>query len=76
MNDEEYDEGRIGFICERWLASATRADNNIGPEDEGLSYIEIHSDEEITLKRFVESAPDMIMGREYSKKHRRLGRCL
>ena len=33
----DYDVGERGFICERWLASTTRADNAVGPEDEGVS---------------------------------------
>ncbi|MDZ7838579.1 MAG: hypothetical protein U5N58_11880 [Actinomycetota bacterium] len=35
LDEEEYDVGERGFICERWLASVTHADNVVGPEDEG-----------------------------------------
>lgn len=72
--EKEYDAGERGFICERWLASITNADNTIGPEDEGLSYLNIDSSEKITLKNAVASAPDLIMGKEYSKTHAGLGR--
>ena len=74
LKEEEYDVGERGFICERWLASVTKADNRVSPEDEGLSYIETGSNENITLKKAVETVPEIIMGREYSKTHAGLGR--
>ncbi len=33
LPEDAYDAGDRGFICERWLASTTRADNGIGPPD-------------------------------------------
>ena len=36
-----YDLGDRGELCERWLGSTTRADNRIGPPDEGLSYVSV-----------------------------------
>ena len=39
LKEEEYNAGERGFICERWLASVTKADNRIGTPDEGLSYL-------------------------------------
>src|SRR6266699_3541927 len=39
LPEEAYDVGERGYICERWLASTTKADNLVGPADEGLSYI-------------------------------------
>ena len=74
LSEEEYDVGERGFICERWLASVTKADNAIGPADEGLSYLNLESKENITLKAAVDAAPDLIMGKEYSKTHKGLGR--
>lgn len=74
LKEEEYHVGRRGWISERWLASVTKADNAIGPEDEGLSYLEIESNQNITLKEAVEIAGDLIMGKEYSKTHKGLGR--
>ena len=74
LKESEYNVGKRGFICERWLASVTLADNAVSPDDEGLSYLETHSNEEITLKTAVEEAGDLIMGREYSKTHKGLGR--
>lgn len=74
LTEKEYDVGKRGFICERWLASVTKADNAIGPEDEGLSYLNIDSKNKITLKDAVSGAPDLIMGKEYSKNHKGLGR--
>ncbi len=73
LNESEYDVGERGYICERWLASVTHADNAVGPDDEGLSYLRIDG-EDITLKDAVDEAGDIIMGREYSDTHPGLGR--
>jgi hypothetical protein len=74
LKEKEYNVGKRGYICERWLASVTNADNAVGPEDEGLSYLNTGSKDEITLKEAVEKAGDLIMGQEYAKTHRGLGR--
>jgi len=74
LKEEEYDAGERGWISERWLASTTKADNAIGPQDEGLSYINIEGSEKVTLKEAVEVAGDLIMGGEYAKTHKGLGR--
>jgi len=66
LPEKDYDVGERGFICERWLASVTKADNAIGPDDEGYSYLtNLDTKQEITLKKAVEAAPDLIMGKEY-----------
>lgn len=74
LGEEEYDAGDRGFICERWLASVTKADNVIGPEDEGLSYLRLESNENINLNDAVRLAGDLIMGKEYARTHKGLGR--
>jgi len=74
LKEKEYNVGKRGYICERWLASVTNADNAVGPEDEGLSYLNTDSKEEITLKEAVEKAGDLIMGTQYAKTHSGLGR--
>ncbi len=74
LKEEDYDVGNRGFICERWLASVTKADNAVGPEDEGLSYLKLESKERITLKDAIGAAGDLIMGAEYAKTHSGLGR--
>ncbi len=74
LGEEEYDAGDRGFICERWLASVTKADNVIGPDDEGLSYLRLESNENINLSDAVRLAGDLIMGKEYARTHRGLGR--
>ena len=74
LKEEEYNVGERGWISERWLASTTKADNAIGPEDEGLSYLDIEGSESITLKDAIEVAADLIMGKEYAKTHKELGR--
>lgn len=74
LTEKEYNVGERGFICERWLASVTKADNRISPEDEGLSYLNLDSGENVLLRDAVEAAPGMVMGKEYSKTHKNLGR--
>jgi hypothetical protein len=73
LKDEEYEVGERGWISERWIGSTTKADNRISPPDEGLSYLGI-AGERITLKDAVEAAGDLIMGAEYAKTHKGLGR--
>ena len=69
-----YDLGDRGELCERWLGSTTRADNRIGPPDEGLSYVSVGGTERITLKDAVDFAPEGIMGADYAATHSGLGR--
>ena len=74
LKEEEYDVGERGYISERWLASVTKADNRIGPPDEGLSYLALESGEQLTLKEAVDVAGAEIMGAEYARTHKGLGR--
>src|SRR4030042_2250346 len=74
LTEKEYNVGKRGFICERWLASVTKADNAVGPEDEGLSYLNVDWSEEVNLKDAVAAAGDLIMGTQYAKTHSGLGR--
>lgn len=71
---DAYDLGERGFICERWFASTTHADNVIGPDDEGISYIRGTAGERINLADAVDAAPDIIMGTDYAAAHEGLGR--
>jgi len=73
LPEEAYDVGERGFICERWLASTTRADNATGPEDEGLSYLGVDG-RDLPLRDAVASAPNLFLGREYAAGHAGLGR--
>lgn len=68
------DVGERGWITERWLASTTRADNRLGPSDEGLSYVALDGRARITLRDAVEVAGPEIMGPRYASDHRSLGR--
>ena len=61
--------GERGAICERWLASTTKADNAIGPEDEGLSYLRLENGERMTLREAVALGAPLIMGEEYARSH-------
>jgi hypothetical protein len=74
LDDNEYEVAERGFICERWLGSTTRADNRIGPADEGLSYLRIDGSERITLDAAVNLHGAAIMGHEYASAHDGLGR--
>jgi len=74
LPEDAYDIGERGEFCERWLASTTKADNRVGPEDEGLSYLALEGSDRITLKKAVESAPIEIMGAEYAATHAALDR--
>ena len=74
LAEETYELGGRGAWCERWLASTTSADNRVGPDDEGLSYLAIEGAEPITLREAVDGDPVAIMGEEYSATHEGLGR--
>jgi len=74
ISESQYELGERGGICERWIGSTTRADNKVKVPDEGLSFLCIESNERITLKDAVEAAGNLIMGKEYSKKHKGLSR--
>lgn len=74
LREEEYDVGQRGWISERWIGSVTRADNRVGPPDEGLSYVQLGGGQRMTLREAVEVAPDLIMGAEYAATHQGLGR--
>ena len=74
LKEEEYSVGERGWISERWIGSTTKADNRVGPPDEGLSYVNLGGGERITLKEAVEIAGPAIMGEEYAKIHKGLGR--
>jgi hypothetical protein len=69
LEEHEYDVGERGYICERWLASTTPADNRVGPDDEGLSYVTTGDESRLLLKDAVESAPVPVMGQDYAASH-------
>ena len=74
LADGAYDLGERGFLCERWLGSTTRADNRVGPPDEGLSYLAVEGADGVTLKDAVEADPIGFMGEAYAQTHAGLGR--
>ena len=74
LDDAAYDLGERGFICERWLASTTHADNVIGPADEGISTLRGADGERVNLADAIDAAPDAFMGAAYARTHRGLGR--
>jgi hypothetical protein len=66
--ESAYDVGERGAICERWLASTTKADNRVGPPDEGLSAVAVEG-ERLLLVDVVREAADLLMGAEYAAGH-------
>ena len=74
LAEEAYDLGDRGELCERWLGSTTKADNRVGPPDEGLSYLAIDGAERITLKHAIDADSASFMGSDYAATHAGLGR--
>ncbi len=74
LPDSQYSLGERGGICERWLASTTKADNKVSVPNEGLSTLKMDYERDVTLKEAVELLPELILGKEYSKAHSGLGR--
>jgi hypothetical protein len=72
LPEDAYDVGERGFICERWLASTTKADNRVGPDDEGLSAL-IGRDGDpagaVLLRDAVAAAPAAVLGAAYAASH-------
>src|SRR4051812_20241954 len=62
LPEDQYDVGDRGEICERWLGSTTRADNRVGPPDEGLSHLVSSTGERMSLKDAVAVDPAAVMG--------------
>jgi hypothetical protein len=74
LAEDAYAVGDRGFICERWLGSTTHADNRIGPDDEGLSYLAGEDGTRLALADAVAAAPEALMGTAYAATHDGLGR--
>lgn len=69
LPEDQYDVGERGFICERWLASTTKADNRVGPEDEGLSHVVGEHGERLALRDAVAADPAAVLGATYAATH-------
>ena len=74
LPEKMYRLGKRGGICERWLASTTRADNKYGVQDEGLSFLRLESKQRITLKEAIDAAGPSVLGQKYAKTHNGLDR--
>jgi hypothetical protein len=74
LPESQYNLGDRGSICERWLASNTKADNKVAVPNEGLSTLKMEYEREVTLKEAVDLLPELILGKEYSQTHTGLGR--
>lgn len=73
LPESEYDAGDRGWICERWLASTTRAANAVGMDGEGVSVVRTGIGP-VGLDDLVAAAPVAVLGREYASTHEGLGR--
>lgn len=69
LPEDQYDVGERGFICERWLASTTRADNRVSPDDEGLSHVVGEHGERLLLRDAVAADPVAVLGAAYAATH-------
>jgi hypothetical protein len=72
LPEDRYDLGERGGVCERWLASTTKADNRVGPDDEGLTrLVDEHSAPGTgpLLRDVVAAAPAELMGSTYAERH-------
>jgi hypothetical protein len=69
LPEDAYDVGERGAICERWLASTTKADNRVGPDDEGLSYVFGSQGDRLLLRDAVAADPTAVMGQGYAAAH-------
>ena len=69
LPEHGYDVGERGSICERWLTSTTKADNRVGPDDEGLSYAVGEDGERILLRDAVLADPAAVLGPTYAASH-------
>ncbi|RKF25471.1 hypothetical protein [Micromonospora globbae] len=70
LPEDAYDLGERGYVCERWLGSTTKADNRIGPPDEGLSHVvDSTGRPRMTLRDAVAADPAAIMGEAYAASH-------
>ncbi len=73
LPEDKYPVGRRGFICERWLASETEADNAVKHPHEGLSFLDIEG-QDILLRDALGACGELLLGREYASSHQGLGR--
>jgi hypothetical protein len=69
LPEDQYAVGERGFICERWLASTTKADNRVGPDDEGLSHLVGEHGERLLLRDAVAADAAAVMGSAYAAEH-------
>jgi hypothetical protein len=69
LPEDQYDVGERGAICERWLASTTKADNRVGPDDEGLSHVIGEDGERLLLRDAVAADPEAVLGAAYARSH-------
>ncbi|MDA8218423.1 MAG: hypothetical protein M0Z94_12490 [Dehalococcoidales bacterium] len=73
LPDHAYDAGERGAIAERWLASCTKAENPVGPPDEGLSYLALEGPSRVSLVDALAAAGPDILGEAFAAKHNTLG---
>jgi len=74
LKENEYDLGIRGEICERWIGSTTLAINPNGPKNEGMSYLLLEDNSNISLMDAIRTSKELLMGKEYASSHNTLGR--
>ena len=76
LTETEYDAGKRGYVCERWIVSETQAANSIYTPHEGQSYIKMASGEPILLVDALKECRELLLGHAYAQKHAGLDRLL
>lgn len=69
LPENGYDVGHRGSICERWLASTTRADNRVAHPDEGLSAVVTDDGSRLLLADAIRVRADLVLGPAYAVAH-------
>jgi hypothetical protein len=76
LTEQEYDAGKRGCICERWIVSETKAVNAVEVAHEGQSYVKLASGADILLVEALAACGEALLGAAYAKKHKGLDRLL
>jgi hypothetical protein len=74
LSDEGYDAGERGWICERWLASTTPANNEVTVDGEGVSRVAVSNGPSVRLDELMTAGPEYLVGADYASRHDGLGR--
>lgn len=76
LSEAEYDAGKRGSVCERWIVSETKADNTIDTPHEGQSYIRMSDGAALLLVDALAACGPELLGKAYASRHKGLDRLL